>query len=26
MPEHIWEGVTPRLARLLGRHEKGAYG
>jgi len=26
MPEHVWEGVPPRLARLLGRHEKGAYG
>ena len=26
MPEHVWEGAGPRLQRLLGRHEKGAYG
>ena len=26
MPEHVWEGASPRLQRLLGRHEKGAYG
>lgn len=26
MPDHVWEGAGPRLQRLLGRHEKGAYG
>ena len=26
MPEHVWEGASPRLQRMLGRHEKGAYG
>ena len=26
MPEHVWEGADGRLQRLLGRHEKGAYG
>lgn len=26
MPEHVWEGASERLQRLLGRHEKGAYG
>lgn len=26
MPEHVWDGASPRLQRLLGRHEKGAYG
>ena len=26
MPRHIWEGASTRLQRLLGRHEKGAYG
>jgi ectoine hydroxylase-related dioxygenase (phytanoyl-CoA dioxygenase family) len=26
MPEHVMDGVSPRLARLLGQHEKGAYG
>ena len=26
MPEHVWEGADARLQRLLGRHEKGAYG
>jgi hypothetical protein len=26
MPEHVWKGANARLQRLLGRHEKGAYG
>ena len=26
MPEHVWEGADARMQRLLGRHEKGAYG
>ena len=26
MPPHVMEGASPRLQRLLGRHEKGAYG
>ena len=26
MPDHVWEDASPRLQRLLGRHEKGAYG
>jgi hypothetical protein len=26
MPAHVWEGADERLQRLLGRHEKGAYG
>lgn len=26
MPEHVWDGASPRLQRLLGRHTKGAYG
>ncbi len=26
MPENVWEGASPRLQRMLGRHEKGAYG
>lgn len=26
MPEHVWEGASPRLQRMLGRHDKGAYG
>ena len=26
MPEHVWEGADPRLQRMLGRHERGAYG
>ena len=26
MPDHVWEGASPRLQRMLGRHEKGAYG
>ena len=26
MPDHVWEDAGPRLQRLLGRHEKGAYG
>ena len=26
MPEHVWEGASPRLQRFLGRHTKGAYG
>ena len=26
MPEHVWEGASPRLQRMLGRHQKGAYG
>jgi hypothetical protein len=26
MPEHVWQGADARLQRLLGRHEKGAYG
>jgi hypothetical protein len=26
MPDHIWTDASPRLQRMLGRHEKGAYG
>ena len=26
MPEHVWEGAGARLQRMLGRHERGAYG
>jgi hypothetical protein len=26
MPDHVWEDASPRLQRLMGRHEKGAYG
>ena len=26
MPEYVWTGTDPRMQRLLGRHEKGAYG
>jgi len=26
MPEYVWEGTDERMQRLLGRHEKGAYG
>jgi predicted NAD-dependent protein-ADP-ribosyltransferase YbiA (DUF1768 family) len=26
MPPHVMEGASPRLQRLLGRHEKGSYG
>lgn len=26
MPEHVWEGASHRLQRMLGRHDKGAYG
>ena len=26
MPDFVWEGASQRLERLLGRHEKGAYG
>ena len=26
MPSHVWEGASPRLQRMLGRHQKGAYG
>ena len=26
MPDHVWDGASPRLQRLLGRHEKGPYG
>lgn len=26
MPDHVWADASPRLQRLLGRHEKGAYG
>lgn len=26
MPEHVWEGASSRLQRMLGRHGKGAYG
>jgi ectoine hydroxylase-related dioxygenase (phytanoyl-CoA dioxygenase family) len=26
MPEHVFDGADARLQRLLGRHEKGAYG
>ena len=26
MPDHVWEDASPRLQRLFGRHEKGAYG
>ncbi len=26
MPDHVWEGASPRLQRFLGRHQKGAYG
>ena len=26
MPEYVWTGTDARMQRLLGRHEKGAYG
>lgn len=26
MPDYVWEGTDERMQRLLGRHEKGAYG
>jgi ectoine hydroxylase-related dioxygenase (phytanoyl-CoA dioxygenase family) len=26
MPEHVWEGASDRLQRVLGRHPKGPYG
>ena len=26
VPDHVWEGASPRLQRMLGRHAKGAYG
>ena len=26
MPDHVWEGASPRLQRMLGRHARGAYG
>ena len=26
MPSHVWDGASPRLQRMLGRHQKGAYG
>jgi hypothetical protein len=26
MPEHVWEGASPRLQRFLGRHDQGSYG
>jgi ectoine hydroxylase-related dioxygenase (phytanoyl-CoA dioxygenase family) len=26
VPDHVWEGASERLQRLLGRHSKGAYG
>jgi ectoine hydroxylase-related dioxygenase (phytanoyl-CoA dioxygenase family) len=26
MPEHVWQGADERLQRMLGRHDKGAYG
>jgi len=26
MPDYVWEGTDARMQRLLGRHEKGAYG
>ena len=26
VPDHVWKGAGVRLQRLLGRHEKGAYG
>ena len=26
MPGHVWEGASPRLQRMLGRHKSGSYG
>ncbi len=26
MPSHVWDQASPRLERMLGRHDKGAYG
>ena len=26
VPAHVWDGASPRLQRMLGRHAKGAYG
>ena len=26
MPDHVWLDTSPRLQRMLGRHDKGAYG